>query len=121
MKKIFFTFLFIVSGLVSCQPQHNDKIQVISAKEYAEEIKNEVQLVDVRTPQEYAQGKIKNAVNIDVTSSSFERSIQALDKSKPVYIYCRSGSRSRTAAQKMIELGFTQVIDLRGGYLSWKE
>lgn len=55
-----------------------------------------------------------------MNDDSFESEIQKLDKSKPVYVYCRSGMRSQKAAQKMIELGFTQVIDLEGGYLSWK-
>jgi rhodanese-related sulfurtransferase len=55
-----------------------------------------------------------------VNGESFESDIQKLDKKQPVYVYCRSGARSQKAAEKMIALGFTQVIDLEGGYLSWQ-
>jgi rhodanese-related sulfurtransferase len=55
-----------------------------------------------------------------VNGSAFESEIQKLDKTQPVYVYCRSGARSQKAAEKMVEMGFTQVIDLEGGYLSWQ-
>lgn len=106
---------------LSCQSQSDSKIKVLPKEAYQVEIaKRNVQLVDVRTPEEFSEGAIPNALNINVNGDSFESEIQKLDKTQPVYVYCRSGARSQKAAQKMIELGFTQVIDLEGGYMSWK-
>lgn len=82
--------------------------------------KKKVQLVDVRTAREYSGGHIGKAINIDLFhGGSFKQSFEKLDKSKPVYLYCRSGSRSKKAARKIIEMGFEKVYDLRGGYMYW--
>jgi len=105
--------------MLSCKPQDSPKIKVLSNVEYKAAINKDVQLVDVRTDLEYKDGAINHAINIDVNGEDFESKIQNLDKTKPVYVYCRSGKRSQKAAHKMIELGFTQVIDLDGGYLAW--
>jgi len=119
MKKIILIFLFTFVAF-SCQSQKDSKIKVVQKSEFQTGITNEnVQLIDVRTPQEYADGFIKGAKNINVNNANFETEIQKLDKTKPVYIYCRSGARSQTAAKKMVELGFTQIIDLQGGYMNW--
>lgn len=119
MKKIILVLLAFVS--FACQSQQNPKVKVLPAKEFKTLIsKEKVQLVDVRTPDEFLAGAIAGAVNIDVNNDAeFEKKIQKLDKSKPVYIYCRSGSRSQKAAQKMTEMGFTSIIDLQGGYMAW--
>lgn len=120
MKKIFL-ILVITAMTLSCQSQSDPKIKVLPAEAYKMEIaKGNVQIVDVRTPEEFSEGAIPNALNINVNDGAFEAEIQKLDKTQPVYVYCRSGARSQTAAKKMIALGFTQVIDLEGGYLSWK-
>lgn len=89
--------------------------------EFSEQIEAPVQLVDVRTPQEYAGGKISNAVNIDFRAADFADKIQGMKKDETIYIYCQSGNRSGQAAMKMKELGFTKIYDLDGGYLKWKE
>ncbi|HMR15026.1 MAG TPA: rhodanese-like domain-containing protein, partial [Mariniflexile sp.] len=79
-----------------------------------------VQLVDVRTPEEYNEAHIENAINIDVNGNNFTNEIAKLDKSKPVYIYCRSGGRSANAANIMQQEGFKTVNDLDGGFLNWQ-
>ncbi len=120
MKKLVL-LLVIAIMTISCQSQNNSKIKVIPVTEFKTEIaKGEVQLIDVRTPEEFLEGAIPNALNININDDSFEAEIQKLNKTKPVYIYCRSGARSQKAAKKMIELGFIEVIDLEGGFLSWK-
>lgn len=119
MKKIILIFLFAFVTF-SCQSQKDSKIKVVQKSEFQTVItKENVQLIDVRTPQEYADGFIKGAKNINVNDANFETEIQKLDKTQPVYIYCRSGARSQTAAKKMVELGFTQIVDLQGGYMNW--
>ena len=120
MKKIIL-LLVITVVTFSCQSQSDPKIKVLPTEAYKMEIaKGNVQIVDVRTPEEFSEGAIPNALNINVNDEAFEAEIQKLDKTKPVYVYCRSGARSQKAAHQMIALGFTQVIDLEGGYLSWK-
>lgn len=79
----------------------------------------DVQLVDVRTSAEFADGHIKNALNIDVSSGGFvQRATSKLDKTKPVYVYCHSGGRSMQAAAMLSKQGF-QVINLDSGIIGW--
>lgn len=80
--------------------------------------RNDVQLVDVRTPAEYAEGHIVGAVNIDVQSPDFAEKITTLNKSRKVAVYCRSGRRSKMAAEQLDKAGF-RVIELEGGIQSW--
>jgi len=80
----------------------------------------QVQLIDVRTPEEYAQGHLKNAVNVDINSDDFESRIQKLDKTKPVLVYCLSGGRSGRAASKMEDMGFSTVYNMQGGIMQWR-
>lgn len=77
-------------------------------------------VVDVRTPDEYNKGHLTNAVNIDVNNENFSSLINKLDKSKPVFVYCLSGSRSSYAKRFMLENGFKQVYDLSGGMIKWR-
>lgn len=83
-------------------------------------IDHDVQLLDVRTPKEYAEGHIAGAVNIDVNSPAFlPDATAAIDKDKPVYVYCRGGVRSKKAAKKLAKKGYT-IIDLDHGILGWQ-
>jgi len=84
------------------------------AASFASATPTEAQIVDVRTPSEYAAGHVKDAANIDVTSPDFETRIQTLDKKKPVRLYCRSGRRSQIAMDRLKTLGF-QVVENIGG------
>lgn len=77
------------------------------------------QLVDVRTPEEYNSGHIENSQNLNIYDSNFDKEISKLDKSKPVFLYCRSGGRSSSAASKLVSLGFTEIYDLEGGVTAW--
>ena len=79
-----------------------------------------VQLIDVRTPGEYAGGSLKGAQNMDIRSADFNEQIEKLDKKQPVFVYCLSGGRSASAARKMTGMGLTDVIDLQGGIMAWK-
>ena len=69
-------------------------------------------LVDVRTIQEFAEGHIKGAINIDYLAENFSIEIQALDLENPVLLYCRSGNRSGKAMKIMNELGYLEVYNL---------
>jgi phage shock protein E len=78
-------------------------------------------VVDVRTPQEYAEGHLPGAVNIDVSSPDFVQQVQALDPGASYAVYCRSGNRSAAALQTMNQLGFTAAYHLGGGITAWED
>tara|TARA_R110001592_G_scaffold328250_1_gene609727 strand:- start:3000 stop:3362 length:363 start_codon:yes stop_codon:yes gene_type:complete len=120
MKNNLILFMISLSTLFSCNTKQNDSITVLNANEFKEAIaaKN-IQLVDVRTLKEYNTGHIKNAKNIDFFSSNFVDKFQNFNKEKPIYIYCRSGSRSKQSAKKLSALGFKKIYDLKGGYLNY--
>jgi phage shock protein E len=69
-------------------------------------------LIDARTPDEFAQGHVSGATNIDVTAGDFVQRVQQLDKNRAYGVYCQSGRRSSTAAEYMKALGFADVTDL---------
>jgi thioredoxin len=77
-------------------------------------------ILDVRTPQEYSRGHIDNATLINISDRDFSNKVAMLQKEKPVYIYCLSGSRSRAAADYLIRNGFKQVYNLQSGILDWQ-
>ncbi|MDO7887710.1 rhodanese-like domain-containing protein [Hymenobacter cheonanensis] len=78
-------------------------------------------LLDVRRPDEFAQGHLPGAVNLDVTAPDFARRVAALDPANPTYVYCRSGARSAQAAKQLTAAGFAHVSNLLGGVLDWSE
>lgn len=81
----------------------------------------DVVLLDVRTPEEIAQGKIAGAAELDFRSPDFAAQVDKLDKNKTYLIYCRSGNRSGQACKMMADKGFTSLYNLAGGILAWKE
>ena len=93
---------------------------MISADEFKAKLGEEnIQLVDVRTPDEYNAGKIGDASNMDFYADDFKSKLEKLDKSQPVMIYCASGGRSGKTASMMKSMGFTEVYDLQGGFNGW--
>lgn len=109
-------FLFFIS----CK-QAASGVKEIVVEDLRKILHKDIQLVDVRTPSECAEGIITRATQIDVTSDDFEKkALQMLDKSKPVYIYCRSGGRSGIAAEILAKKGY-KVYNLTGGYMEWQE
>ena len=76
-------------------------------------------VLDVRTTQEFNEGHIENAININVESDSFLSQIESLDKSKSYAVYCRSGRRSADAITKMANQNFTSLTNLNGGIIDW--
>lgn len=118
MKKIVF-ILFLSINLFNCSSK--EEVKEISTLELKELLANRnLQLVDVRTPEEIGQGSIKNAFFINYFDENFsEKAENVLNKNKPVYLYCRSGNRSKKAAKLLHEKGF-EVISVAGGYNQWK-
>ncbi len=121
MLKKLITLFTVLYALVSCNSQVSEHVTTIKVKEFEEALNQEnIQLIDVRTQEEFDTGHIKNAKSIDYFSESFKENLQGLNKKEPVYLYCRSGRRSMKAAKVLSELGFTKIFNLEGGYMAWK-
>lgn len=118
-SKILFLILSVV--LISCNEKKSGIIEEITPKDFAEKIKTaeNAQILDVRTPEEFESNHIDHAVNVNWNGDDFAAKVAAYDKSKPVFVYCLSGGRSKKAAAKLNELGFTSVYELEGGIMKW--
>lgn len=120
--------LFIVFSLESCTFSFEKKVEgegevhSVSVEAFADSISRPgVQLVDVRTPEEFNSGNIPGSVNIDVMTGHFgEEASGLLDKSRTVAVYCRSGNRSKNAAKMLSMMGYN-VVELDSGYKAWQE
>ena len=119
MKYIVIVLLCVFSA---CKQKTANEVSLLDPVAFGEIItKNEVQLVDVRTPDEWKDGIIGDALKIDFLGSGFAEEIIKLDKNKPIAVYCRSGGRSAKAASILLDLGFNEVYELKGGILNWNE
>ena len=96
--------------------------QNLTPAQFATEIRQPgAVLLDVRRPEEFAQGHLPEAVNIEVTAPDFAQRVASLDPAAPTYVYCRSGARSANAAGQLVQAGFAHVSNLLGGVLDWSE
>ena len=127
MTRILSFILIAVSLMSSCQNRLSSASKVsvngVVKKEVFKEIigLGKVQLVDVRTHEEFLAGHIDKAKNINFNDPNFKQTIAAsLKKNKPVAIYCRSGRRSASALIILKEMGFKDIYDLEGGFLNWQ-
>jgi rhodanese-related sulfurtransferase/peroxiredoxin len=79
-------------------------------------------ILDVRTPEEFAEGSIPGAVNVDWNGEDFLSKVDAVfDAAEPLYLYCRSGRRSADASKALTKAGYKKVFNLLGGYNAWTE
>ena len=116
--------LFSVFLTIGCGSSQQSGEQTGSKTVDAEELKallqDNVRLIDVRTPNEYAGGRIQGATLINYRDKNFRDQISKLDKDVPVAIYCAAGGRSTRATDMMIELGFGMVYNYTGGFSDWR-
>ena len=110
-----------LSNLFGPKKEYSGIIEVLNKTSFSSAIsKKNIQLIDVRTPNEFVGGHIKKAVNVDFfKAGNFKSYFEKLDTAKPLYIYCRSGARSKKAAYKLADMGFEKIYDLQGGYSRW--
>jgi rhodanese-related sulfurtransferase len=106
--------------ILSVDESNQSEPVVLSVTEFKEKLEiPDVQLIDVRTDGEVAEGMIANATQMDISDwDSFVESTSKLDKTKPVLVYCKVGGRSAKAAEYLSDQGY-QVYDLKGGYDAW--
>ena len=121
MKKLLFTILAALGLFANAQSQ--SEVEVLEPQAFIERVKADTSaiILDVRQPEEFAEGHLAQAINLDwLNQTVFINGLAKLNKQKTYYIYCRSGRRSQAAAGKLKAEGF-QVVDLKGGYLHWVE
>ena len=122
MKKTILAIASLVSAALFLTACSSDSAaQKVSPKEFSEVIADPtIVILDVRTPQEFAEGHLANAINIDFQSGKFEQEIASLDKTKTYAVYCRSGNRSGQAVKVMAKAGFNSMYDMDGGIIDWQ-
>lgn len=118
---IIFLGLSILLFFGSCKDKSDTKeIQILPPQEFHDATAgNDIQLLDVRTAEEFSEGHLENAKNIDVLEDDFSEKVETLDKEKPLYLYCRSGNRSSKASAILKDKGFKEIYDMEGGFLKW--
>ncbi len=118
MKKLIYLLTLIC--LSSCVNTKSQIVENISPEEFKKRInKNDGIIIDVRTPMEFHSSHINDASNIDFYSEAFIQKLKVVRKDVPIYVYCRSGGRSSSAARKMEDMGFVKVYNLVGGIKAW--
>jgi rhodanese-related sulfurtransferase len=105
-----------------CQQSTIQQTQSVSPAEFAQMVEsNAGQLLDIRTKEEFDQGHLAGALQIDFyQTQAFSNYLDTLDPTQPYLVYCRSGNRSSQAMKLMNQKGFTQVTELKGGIAAWQ-
>lgn len=133
MKKYFLGMCLTAATLASCASNGNESVaqsetaqvtysnvSVTDLKAVSVNPQNAI-IIDVRTDGEVAEGMVENAIQIDVNGAEFNEKAAKLDKAATVYVYCRSGARSQRASQMLVEMGFSDVRNVEGGYLAYQK
>ena len=124
MKKQSFLFLMLAAATalwMGCKSTSEMGNTVVKSQRFEKFMHQSGTVVlDVRTPKEYSEGHLPNAMLLDYNGGAFDSAYLQLDKSKTYLVYCRSGKRSDKAATKMKEAGFNHVIQLKDGIQGWK-
>lgn len=116
MKKLYF-LLIAVFYISAFYAQVIENVDAVKFKELIES--GEGIILDVRTPGEVARGHIKGTTAINIGEQSFTTKVNMMQKDKPIYVYCLTGSRSVYAAQYMAKVGFNKIYNLQQGIVEW--
>jgi thioredoxin len=121
MKGILLSTLIIFFFSCTNHSQQQHGVQLVSVQAFAEALKStpNATIIDVRTPEEFEGGHLTDAVNFNVLGPDFQSQVAKLDKTQPVFVYCKVGGRSADAVEKMKSMGFTTIYDMKGGYMAW--
>lgn len=124
---IFYLITLTIIFANSCSNgQNKTEVQTknynLSVAEFSEKIKQmpAAPIIDVRTPGEFTNGHLDNAINVDWKSGNFDSKVSEFNKNEAVFVYCYSGNRSTSAANKMRSMGFKEVYELSGGIIKWR-
>lgn len=110
----------LLSAMVSCGADAG--VKNVNPDEAAKLVDaGKVTVIDVRTPDEFKEGHIKGAKNIDIHDPAFEKQLAGFDKSKPYLVHCQAGGRSTTSLKTFKKLGFTDIYHLNEGFGAWQD
>jgi len=119
---LLFALLFLLGSTSFAQTANKDSIQVLSIAQFEKmATKKKSKIIDVRTPEEVAEGHLADATTVNFLSPDFASQLASLNKKGTYLLYCRSGSRTRKAADALQKMGFKNVYMLEGGITAWKE
>lgn len=113
--------VFLSGGQIQAREANTGNIGPEAAQKMLKQNKDNLLVVDVRTPAEFAAGHLANARNIDFFGANFEREMGVLPKEREILLYCRSGKRSAAAAEMLKKDGFKKVYNLLDGFEGWKK
>ena len=120
MKKLLFLTIPLALILSSCGSS-GGTVTNLNVSDFSKKVADSsVVVLDVRTPGEFQEGHIKNAINVDFEGANFEGEVTKLDKTKTYAVYCRSGRRSGLATEVMAKNGFNSIFKLNGGIIDWQ-
>ncbi len=115
-----YTLLSVCILCYACKSEKptNTSFKDLEVSALAKELKlyTDAVILDVRTPEEVAEGNVKGSLNLDYRAANFETELKKLSKDKAYFVYCKSGGRSSKAMKKMEDLGFSRVYNILGGY-----
>jgi thioredoxin len=127
--KLHFSLLFFSAGIymAACSQKPSDstagtnEVQNLKTAAFEEKLKSTPSriVLDVRTPEEFKEGHLEGAVNMDINNTDFDQNIGRLDTALPVFVYCLAGGRSSRAAEKLQSMGFPAVYNMEGGMSRW--
>lgn len=102
-----------MTGKEQCREASPEECRRVIAEEQG------CRILDVRTPDEYRQGHLENAVNIDFYAPDFRQQLEKLDRDRPYVVYCKKGMRGAKAMELLKQAGFSRVYNISGGYEGW--
>lgn len=119
-------FLLLALGSAACGSSSPTAGEILlvspaEARQVLADRSPEVVVLDVRTPEEFSQGRLAGAVNLDFYGDDFVDQLDGLPRDRPYVVYCRSGNRSKLTIDLMRDQGFSQVWEVDGGIISWAE
>lgn len=125
MKNLNWTVILLILLGTSCgtsnsktESQSGGQVINLNAKQFSDQ-STSGKIIDVRTAQEIAQGKIEGSTVMDYYQRDFKEKVLKLSKDEPIFIYCAVGARSREAAEMLVSEGYTKVYHLQGGIQAW--
>ena len=113
--------IVLFSLLISCGSSGQINPQEVAADELKELLTQDILLVDVRTPNEYQQGRIPGSRLVNYRDADFAAKVAQLEIDKPVAVYCAAGTRSTNAMKAFQDAGFKTIYNYKGGFGDWKK
>jgi thioredoxin 1 len=120
MKRLLTALCFFIALAASAQ---SGTVTLLAANDFAKKVFETPKgiVLDVRTPDEFEKGHLQHARNINWNGSDFEQQVATIDKKTALFVYCLGGGRSASATAKLRSLGFTEVYELDGGIMKWRQ